>query len=81
MNDYIRIGIEFFRVLILFAVLTAAFYLGMTWMDHYQERVHRYDEPGSGAVKVSQVSDGHEGLYSWNGHDVSRLFEFLRDGE
>ncbi|MET1249857.1 DUF4227 family protein [Sporolactobacillus sp. STCC-11] len=83
MNDIFRMSMDFFKLLIAFAVLTAAFYAGMTWVDHFQEKVHRYDEPGSGAVKVIHDQDAKrmDGDQLDNRRDYSRFIEFLRDGE
>jgi hypothetical protein len=83
MNDIFRMSMNFFKLLIAFAVLTAAFYIGLTWVDHFQEKVHRYDEPGSGAVKVihDQSAKRMDDDQMDNRRDYSRFFEFLRDGE
>lgn len=83
MIEYVRNFFKGLKLLLFFALLTAAFYTGLTWIDGHEERVHRYDQPGSDAVKVSlfsknQVSD------ILNGEKINlsrRLIEFLRDGE
>lgn len=83
MNDIFRMSVNFFKIVIVFAVLTAAFYAGMTWVDRFQEKVHRYDEPGSGAVKVIYDQGGKriDDDQMDNRRDYSRFLEFLRDGE
>ncbi|GAY78459.1 hypothetical protein NBRC111894_4013 [Sporolactobacillus inulinus] len=54
-------------------------------MDNVQEYLHRYDEPDSGAVKVTRTID--IGLHEADRNDqggqlpLSRFFEFIRDGE
>ncbi|MCL1631877.1 YqzK family protein [Sporolactobacillus sp. CPB3-1] len=75
--------IDLMKICAWFVLFTAIFYLGMTWMDQHLEKTHRYDEPGSGAVKVDQTQTGkNPGAYEREeDYVLSRFFEFLRDGE
>ncbi|MCO7126769.1 YqzK family protein [Sporolactobacillus shoreicorticis] len=80
MNTIYHVGVKCFKIGCLFALLTAAFYFGMMWMDHFLDQAHRYDEPGSGAVAVIRHTQS-ENIKVKNSPDFSRFFDFLRDGE
>ncbi|MCQ2010043.1 MAG: DUF4227 family protein [Sporolactobacillus sp.] len=80
MRDIFHVGVNFIKICCLFVLLTAVFYFGMMWMDHFLGQVHRYDEPGSGAVAVIRHEQSGN-VKVTHTLDFSRFFEFLRDGE
>lgn len=79
----IRIIGKSVQVLVAFALLTAFFYMALTFLDGREQRVHRYDRPGIDAVKVSTGLQLEHLSLRINDklHLSERLIEFLRDGE
>ncbi|MFT8390533.1 MAG: DUF4227 family protein [Sporolactobacillus sp.] len=71
------------QVLVMFAVMTAFFYMVLTYLDGREQRVHRYDQPGIDAVKVGTGLQIEHFSLRMNDklHLSERLIEFLRDGE
>ncbi|WP_353947897.1 DUF4227 family protein [Sporolactobacillus sp. Y61] len=72
------------RLFLLFTLLTTVFYFGMSWIDRYQNHLHRYDEPGSGAVDVAAGRAGESVAYLPTFHaddPINRILYFLREGE
>lgn len=81
MRDYFRTVFNVWKMLMFFILLTAAFYIGMNGFDRYESYVHRYENPGDGAVSVSRPQTASEAVSTGSDGPFYRLWYFLNEGE
>ncbi|WP_100488150.1 DUF4227 family protein [Sporolactobacillus pectinivorans] len=83
MKESLRKAANISKMFLVFIFLTAVFYLGMNWIDQHLVHVHRYENPGNGAIKVTRYyGNVHTGDMGTGFDSISqRVLEFLRDGE
>lgn len=75
MKKWFTMFIDTVKVFILFTGCTLLFYYGMIWLNQEYENYHRYDEPNSGAIKVTNMVESNE--QSW----FERIILFYMNGE